>query len=187
MSDLPIFNPEELAKALPEILEKMGDGSGVMMHDDAEGKSMVSFYKPDKLHELLDDEHMFIFSMSIRPGSLRFFHEMEHTFFMPGTELNAKYSIVYVNWSEMTWIGARIPISMQACAHVTAKRTGMRVADGVPTMIGGDGFIQFPLNGPHVYALENASGSKVYESMGAAEEMRKEEIEELSKEYEDER
>jgi hypothetical protein len=181
VSDLPTLDPEEFASVLPEVLKKAGDGAGVMMHDD-DGRPMVSLYEPGKLVELLDDEYLFVFSMSIRPGALRFMHELEHTFFPPGTELNMKYSLIYVNWSQMMWIGVRIPLEMRTCADVTARRTGMRVANGVPTMIGGGGIIQFPLNGPHVYTLENESGSKVYDGQNAAEEMRKDEIMELNKE-----
>jgi hypothetical protein len=173
---------DEIMRALPEILEEAGNGAGVMMHDD-DGLPMVTLYPPKNLPELLDDEHLFIFSMSQRPGALRFFHELEHTFFAPGTELNMKYSMLYVNWSDMMWIGVRIPISMKNCADITANRTGMHVSDGIPTIISGGGVCQFPLNGQHVYTLENAKGSKVYDGMSAAEEMRKDELIEINKEY----
>jgi len=179
---MPMLDPGDVARALPRILEEAGDGAGVMMHDDDDGLTMVTLYQPGKLRALLDDDHMFVFSMSQRPGALRFFHELERTFFPPGSELNMKYSMLYVNWSHMTWIGARIPVEMRRCAEITADRTDMRIADGVPTMFGGGVVVRFPLDGPLVYTLENGCGSKVYDGMGAAEEARKDEMMELNKE-----
>jgi hypothetical protein len=186
MSDEPQLTPEQVAEALPDILRKAGGGSCVMLHDE-DGRAKVTFYKPGTAHEVAEDRSfLFIFAMSQRPGAMRFFHELEHTFFPPRSPLNEQFAMLFVYWQDLMFMGCRVPMDMQPCTSLTAQRTEMRIADGVPTMMGGGDVFRFPVNGPNVFTLENMPGSKVYQGMAAAEEMLKDEKMELNKEYEQE-
>ena len=177
----PRITPEQLADALPELLKSMGNGSALLMHDD-DGQAMVTAYKPNNIGDLIEEGFLYITAMALRPGALRFYHELEHTFFPPRSPLNMEFSAFHMLWQDMYWIGCRIPIQKRDCAEIIARKTGMHIADGIPTIVTGGSFAKFPLDGPTVFTLENAKGSKVYEGMAAAEEMRKDEMMELNKE-----
>lgn len=117
------MHSEQLANELPAFLEAQGEGATVLLADDDLGRTRIEFFPPGKASPLCDDKSfVFVVSMIFRPGSCRFFHELEHTFFPPQSPLNREFSVLHSYWSGMLWMGCRIPVGRLECeigrAHV---------------------------------------------------------------------
>ena len=102
-----------------------------------------------------------------RLGAMLFMTRLEYEHFPPDTEKNNIFDFIIVQWPDdfkMNWAVVSVPIEYKPYVYSIATECGLRVADGVPTILGGDNIQTFPLNGPNVFTLENISTSLIYES-----------------------
>lgn len=92
-----------------------------------------------------------------RPGVALWLTQLEHTYFPPASPRNAEFVLHWVRWEDLEWAVASIPRRAERFARRTAERLGLRLADGVPTLIDGSGSPKFfPMNGDNVFTLEYA-------------------------------
>lgn len=120
-------------------------------------------------------------AMTQRPGVLLFLALLEHTFFKPGTEDNDKLVVHVINWNNTRWVIITIPLIDKVKAEGCAKKSGLRVADGIPIMISNKGKESFPLDMDNVFCLENEKDSPVYKGITSADAMREAEMQLVDK------
>ncbi len=103
-----------------------------------------------------------------RPGFNLFSSLLEYKFFTPSTTSNELFILTVYKWGgdkdmPMMWSIISVPSEFKSQAESIAKLTGMRIADGVPTIMGGDKKMkQMPLNFPNVFTIKNGPQSDVY-------------------------
>lgn len=97
-----------------------------------------------------------------RPGVRIFSTRLEYEHFVPGTTRNELYKIAIINWEDFIWILVSIPTGDASLAEKIAEECGLRFADGVPTIIASEGIVQFPINEPNLFTLENIPGHQIY-------------------------
>jgi hypothetical protein len=124
--------------------------------------------EPDEdLRVFIDDPH-FIHYLGMlippRPGVADCISLLENTYFKPGTTRNDLFVMRIIEWEELTWVMVSIPISDKGLMEKAAQVSGLRVADGVPTMLQGGGVSHFPVSNERVFTLENCSGHPVYQN-----------------------
>ena len=102
--------------------------------------------------------------MAQRPGLDDCLTDLEERHYTPGTERNDLYHLRVVKWQGLHWILVSIPSGDKLLMERTATAHGLRVADGVPTLISSDGMERFPASGRNVYSLENLASHPVYRS-----------------------
>lgn len=110
-------------------------------------------------------------AMSERPGVSLFSVLLEHTFYKPGTSDNEKFIMHLIKWERILWFVITIPAIEKNRAEVVAKKSGIRIADGVPSMITSKGVAQFPLDMKNVFTLENEPGHPMYKGATSVEIM----------------
>ncbi len=121
-------------------------------------------------------------SMSTRPGSFALISAIEWFWFSPKKDLNHLFNLTIVRWEGLDWLVASIPKHKLKDVKQLAKQLGMRIADGVPTLIrciepgekpdktyDGAGIFIFPggnLNNgssnKDMFTIENDTGSPIY-------------------------
>lgn len=127
-----------------------------------------AFYRTEereKLKKITEDPKLIHFVgmiMPARPGIQLCLTELEYKYYVPGTKRNDDFQLRIMEWSEIVWAIATIPIDDRHLMERVAGKCGLRIADGVPTMMTGNGIEQFPLNGDRVFSLENKSGHPIY-------------------------
>lgn len=97
-----------------------------------------------------------------RPGVALCLTELEHTHYPPGSPKNDNFLLRILKWSEMVWVVVSIPISDKHLMEEVASKCGLRIANGVPTILSSSGDEQFPVNNERVFTLENKSGHPAY-------------------------
>ena len=100
-----------------------------------------------------------------RPGVRLFMVRLEYIYYPPLTEANKLFDVFMVEWPRDTpfgWAVLTFPIEDREKAELLAKETGLRFANGVPTLLG-DGIQVFPMQGERVWTLENTPGHPVYQ------------------------
>lgn len=97
-----------------------------------------------------------------RPGIRECFTTLEYIHFPPGTALNDEFQLAVVEWNDIGWIIVSIPLTKASLMETVARQCGLRVADGIPMMVTGEGFERFPFTNGNTYVLENQSGHPIY-------------------------
>ena len=97
-----------------------------------------------------------------RPGVVECINVLEHKYYKPGTYRNELYILRYIAWNETVWMLLSIPFEEKLIMEKVCKQCGLRVADGIPTMIGGGKVSYFPANIDKVFTLENQPGHPAY-------------------------
>ena len=110
-----------------------------------------------------DPKRIFYVGMFFRPGVRLFGVMLEYGFYHPATPKNDYFQILIVHWEQIPWVVYSIPKDEFANAEAVCKLTGLRIANGVPTLLGNGKAVQFPLNTNSVFTLENISGSLIYD------------------------
>jgi hypothetical protein len=124
------------------------------------GKDLAIQPWPDytPLHALAREKGAFhVVANTLRSGAYLYVRRLELTYFPPGTPRNDEFRYCLVKWEGLTFAVATIPARTRRFADRVAEKMGMRLSDGVPTMLGG-GMPprQFPLRGPNVWSLAGA-------------------------------
>ncbi len=101
-----------------------------------------------------------------RPGVEDCIQMLEQSYYKPGTDRNHLFIMRVLEWQDMLWVIVSIPIGEKAHMERVAQVNGLRVANGVPTMLSGDGVHRFPVSNDRVFTLENISGHPVYTNQG---------------------
>jgi hypothetical protein len=97
-----------------------------------------------------------------RPGVIECFQDLEETHYPPGTQKNEQFLLAVIEWQDVTWGVAGIPLSDRPLMDATAAKHGLRVADGIPLAFSGGGAHWFPISNERVFTLENVPGHPVY-------------------------
>lgn len=180
---------------LIQLIRELKENQGLRF--DKEGTKLLA--TTIQLQEILDlaqdDKKFHIISMMNRVGSEFFFHYLERTYFPPDTDQNNQYEYRILLWSQLVWAIATIPIELKQYAYESAKKTKMRLADGIP-FTGGPLVANarpecvkelpvkwFPLNSKTAFALENQKDDIAYEGRGGEQEARASELLNLRKLY----
>ena len=126
-------------------------------------------------------DNIHLVSMTTRPGSYALISAIEWFWFSPKKNLNHLFNLTIVRWEGLDWLVVSIPKHKLQAVKRLAKQLGMRIADGVPSLIRhmepdekpdrtleGVGVFVFPggiLNGSdnkYMFTIENDSGSPIY-------------------------
>lgn len=110
-------------------------------------------------------------SMADRPGTMIMSAMIEWTWFVPGSSTAHRFELRRVVWEDIPFLVMTFPRKKFPAIRSLAKRLGMRVADGVPTLLDHNGTSHFPGGRlpnyqPNcaMYSLENDSGSPIYQN-----------------------
>jgi len=113
--------------------------------------------QPDKLT---------LVSLAMRPGALRFMTVLEWQYFTPQTQANTEFEFIILKWPDppdaLVWTVAILPLAIQPHLAAICEETGMRLGQGVPTVIDSRGIQRFPMNHDRVFTLENNPDSPIY-------------------------
>jgi len=142
---------------------------------------------PDLRAASLKPDRLTLVSMATRPGINRFWMTLEYDHFPPRTPLNDEYDLTMLAWpdSGILWTIVIIPLAYRRVAAEVAAAAGMRLANGVPTLMSHpanrhvvalgavrvpppDAFDRFPLDHDRVFTMENDMNSPVYLAGGDA-------------------
>jgi hypothetical protein len=112
--------------------------------------------------------HLAVVTHWQRPGASNFIVTLEHDHYEPATKRNALMRIFTSLWLDTLWGVVLVPWNERELVKRHAKRCGLKLADGVPTLITveqGRATPEFFPTGdhPHIFTLENRKGSPVYE------------------------
>lgn len=133
-------------------------------------------------HEFLKfKDNVHLVSMTTRPGAYALISAIEWFWFSPRKNLNHLFNLTMVRWEGLDWFVVSIPKHKLKDVKQLAKQLGMRIADGVPSLIRrtepdekpdrlleGVGVFVFPggiLNGSdnkNMFTIENDTGSPIY-------------------------
>ncbi len=97
-----------------------------------------------------------------RPGFADCIQMLEHTHFAPGTLRNDRFHVRVINWQGIIWAIVSIPMAEKELMMRMAKVNGLRIANGIPIMLGDGGVHRFPVDSRNLFVLENVSGHPVY-------------------------
>jgi hypothetical protein len=121
-----------------------------------------------ELREMTRDETKFFIIgmlMPIRIGVGLFGSLLEYRHYPPGTLKNDWFQLVLVNWEHMIWGIMSIPIKDKVLAERIAQECGLRLADGVPSVINPaepEGVIFFPVtDSERILTLEYIDSSHI--------------------------
>jgi len=115
-----------------------------------------------ELEEMTKDETKFFVIGMLHPGRIGFalFSTLlEYRHYPPDTLKNDLFQLVVLKWEEIYWGVISIPIWDKVFADRIAKETGLKFADGIPSMIGGEGVKTFPVtDSERIVTIEYISG-----------------------------
>lgn len=133
---------------------KVVQRNGVLIPEDE--KQFQEFLKSDRFI------HYVGMLSPPRPGVQECFAVLEYSFYNPSSNRNEFFIMKIVEWSDIVWAIVSIPIEEKKLMEKVANECGLRIADGVPTMISCDGIEKFPAQNERVFTLENKPGHLVY-------------------------
>jgi hypothetical protein len=148
---------------------------------DEEGEHFKAFSSYDELQRMASEPGKLVLVSMLRPariGSRLMFAYLEHTRYLPDTPENDKFEFILTKWPDsepgefpMLWSTMLFPMEDREVIEKVAKRCGLRLADGIPHIIGAGGIKAYPVSGPNVFTIENDKESPVYN--GKAQEFEK--------------
>lgn len=100
-----------------------------------------------------------------RIGVSLFMTKLEYTHYPPRSGKNHLFEFRILKWPDdfpMYWVIASIPIEDREMAELLIPECGLRLANGIPMMLGGGKELVFPMSGDRVWCLENSSGHPIY-------------------------
>lgn len=93
--------------------------------------------------------------------------KLEYSHFPPRSCRNKLFELTLMKWpveNQFLWSVTSIPISYRSIVEDLTKECGLRVANGIPTMLNADGYTQFPLDGKTVFTFENSKEHAAYKN-----------------------
>lgn len=104
-----------------------------------------------------DKSRFFIVVMSMRPNTRVWSMDLEYTHYVPDTPRNDLFSFYQSKWQDIHWSVISIPIEDRHLAEEMASKHNLRIADGIPVILGGEKPEAFPLKGDNVFTIENTN------------------------------
>lgn len=100
-----------------------------------------------------------------RIGVSLFMTKLEYTHYPPRSGKNHLFEFRILKWPDdfpMYWVIASIPIEDRSLAELLIPECGLRLANGIPMMLGGGKDHVFPMEGDRVWCLENCKDHPIY-------------------------
>ena len=120
----------------------------------------------ERLREFINNSESFIHYIGMmiphRPGVKECITALENRYYKPGTDRNELFIMRIIKFCNILWCIISIPIHEKQLMEEVVKECGLRIADGVPTMIGDGGMVKFPVDNKRVFTLENEKDHPVY-------------------------
>lgn len=114
----------------------------------------------------LDNSKLHLVADMNRVGVNVFNVKLEYTYFAPRSGKNDLFEMGLLRWpkndNSFFWIIASIPIEYRPQVENLLVDCGLRLVDGVPTILTNNGPHYFPMSGPTVFTLENVAGHPIY-------------------------
>lgn len=79
---------------------------------------------------------IYIIGCLLRPGTLTFATDLEHTYFSPDTDVNDLYNIFQLQYCGMPYYIIEIPHSSYQIAKTLADALGLKMVNGKPSSVG---------------------------------------------------
>jgi hypothetical protein len=79
-----------------------------------------------------------------RPGVRSLSACIEYHWYPPGTARNDRFKVHLMRWSGLDWLVASFPAARRKPTEQLARRLGMRLVDGVPSLIADGRVTMFP-------------------------------------------
>jgi hypothetical protein len=122
-------------------------------------------------HDHPDYVHYIMMIAPPRPGAITFLVGLELYHFPPQTALNSVFECNFIELVPelgLVYGVASFPINYSKIAERLAPSLGLCPRKGFPAAFGPKGMVNFPIDTPHVYTLENVKNHPVY-SMSSEE------------------
>jgi hypothetical protein len=167
----------------------MPEKKGVKLDKDENGSGnmKVSIFTDEELVAISKDESLFhIIGMWTRPWVGYYCNYLEYEHFLPETPENQEFQFRVFKWKDILWAIVSIPINKKNLAYEAATASHLRLADGVPLMMGSDvvkllGSTRedkqskdlgefFPLNCERAFTLENQKDDVTYDGPGGMQD-----------------
>jgi hypothetical protein len=81
------------------------------------------------------DGRVFLIGMTQRVGLTAFIAAIEWYWYTPGTPRNRFFDVYFTEWEDIHYVIAAFPIGRLDAARRLAKQLGLRIGNGVPTMV----------------------------------------------------
>lgn len=156
---MDMINPDDLH----DLIRTMPNNVGLRLTDHEDGYKVERVTTEHLKEQNRRKDKLNIACLLIRGVTGVFCSTLENLWYTPGTPKNSSFGCIYFKWQDMVYAIITIPIEDKPKAEAVAKRVGARIADGIPTLIGGpDPKInfagipaeQFPLNNQYTFTLE---------------------------------
>ena len=109
-----------------------------------------------------DESRTHYVCMISRPGIQECATKLEHMHYKPLTPRNDLMSLRALLWNEIPWFVISVPTEEKHLLEELVGTCGLRVANGIPMMLGAGCRERFPISGENVFTLENVAGHPVY-------------------------
>ncbi|NTW13785.1 MAG: hypothetical protein HGA31_02010 [Candidatus Moranbacteria bacterium] len=119
----------------------------------------------EELREFMKDESFVHYVGMIsppRPGVRELLEFVEHEYYKPDTRRNDLFLMRIIRWEDIVWALISIPIKERSYVEKAVRSFGLRIANGVPTMLSGGKAERFPYENERTFTFENVSGHPVY-------------------------
>lgn len=189
----PLLDPS----AINLMINQLSDYEGVAFGKTPDYNITVRRFNNVELTELNQRKDVVhVIADQNRAGADYFYQYLEQTYFEPDTPANDEYEYRIVKWG-LYWCVATIPASKKHLLEDAAKKSKMRLANGIPLRMGfvlGNtrpeqmkdidmtGNLWFPINGDNAWTLENDT-KEVYQK-GGEHDLRVESLHRIRKLYE---
>jgi hypothetical protein len=111
----------------------------------------------------------YIVAPTVRPGCNLFSALLEYKYFPPSTPKNKQYHVAMVRWKDCIHSIISIPKEYENHAKAVAKLSGLRIANGIPTLRSDKKVYYFPIEFDNLFTLENEKDHPLYRVVGFAE------------------
>lgn len=103
-----------------------------------------------------------------RIGFIKFITRLEYEHYDPKNEaLNDRYQMIMIDHEDLKFVLISIPLEDRHLAEKIAAECDLRFADGVPTFVGSEGIVRFPIQHKNIWSCENLPTSGVYKGKAA--------------------
>lgn len=98
----------------------------------------------------------FLIALVMRPGIYLFSAVIEMQLYTPNTPKNDSFEMLNVGWGDHDWAVFGVPARDRGHIEHVATMLGLRIADGVPMIMGGSDKPEFfPMHNERCFTLEN--------------------------------
>jgi hypothetical protein len=114
-------------------------------------------------HFFADPSNTHYVALPQRPGVQDCVTTLEQVHYPVDSPRNDLFHFRYLVWEDLQWFIISIPATDRAIMERVTLAHGLRIADGVPTMLSFNGVKRFPIDQENVFTLENIPSHPVYQ------------------------